>query len=114
MLNISQFLSKKCVPCSNKTPKLEQEQINAYLDSLPNWQLKENKLVREIKLKDFQESLSQANLIGQIAESENHHPDLHIAWGLLEIRIYTHSINALSENDFILAAKIDKALSRNN
>jgi len=112
MLDISQLLTKQCSPCSSKTPKLGNEQVSFYLTFLPGWQLQSGKLEREIKLKNFQESLSLANHIGQIAETENHHPELYVAWGILRISIFTHSIKALSENDFILAAKINKIIEK--
>src|ERR1700677_652302 len=106
MLNISQLSSEKCLPCSSKTPKLSVHETKHYLALLKGWQIKKDQLKKEIKLKNFQEALSLANAIGEIAQKENHHPELYVSWGILRINIYTHAIKALSKNDFVLAAKI--------
>ena len=111
-LDISQLLAKECSPCTNKTPRLDSPQITLYLSALPAWQIKKGKLERELKLNDFQESLLLANQIGQIAQKENHHPDLFIGWKILRISLFTHAIQSLCQNDFILAAKIEAILPK--
>lgn len=68
------------------------------------------RLEREISLKDFRQSIGLANRIGEIAEGQNHHPDLLVSWGKLRITLFTHAIGGLHENDFILAARIDALL----
>jgi len=68
-------------------------------------------LQREIRRKDFRESLKLANSIGEIAESQRHHPDLLVSWGRLVVTLFTHAINRLHENDFILAARMDELLA---
>ncbi len=84
------------------------------LEKLHGWELVEdhgmNKIVKKYKFSNFKEALEFTNKIGEIAESQNHHPDIKLGWGYVEMRIYTHRINGLSMNDFIIAAKIDKML----
>ncbi|MEX2017065.1 MAG: 4a-hydroxytetrahydrobiopterin dehydratase [Candidatus Pacearchaeota archaeon] len=72
------------------------------------WKIKKGKLHREFKFKDFKKTLEFVNKVGEIAEKEGHHPDIYFTWGKCTIELYTHSINGLSENDFILASKINK------
>jgi 4a-hydroxytetrahydrobiopterin dehydratase len=65
-------------------------------------------LDREYRFHDFREALAFTNAVGEIAEAEGHHPDIHLAWGLVRITLWTHKIGGLSENDFVLAAKVDR------
>jgi 4a-hydroxytetrahydrobiopterin dehydratase len=82
-------------------------ELHAQLD--PGWQVvEEHHLERRIKVPDFAASLALANEIGALAEREGHHPDLLVRWGELEIRLWTHAIDGLTESDFVLAAKIDR------
>ena len=99
---------KECVPCRGGVPPLADAACNAYLQELPEWQIIDGKLTRLFQFKNFKDSLSLANRVGELAESVNHHPDLLVAWGKLKIEIWTHAINGLTESDFVLAAKIDK------
>lgn len=102
---------KKCVPCEGGVPKLTRSEAQSYLKHLKNWQLSSNAdLIRsEYRMKDFESAIKFANRISEVAEKEGHHPDLHLTrYRNLAIEIYTHAIGGLSENDFILAAKIDK------
>ena len=81
------------------------------MQQVPGWSTPEGKLTRDIKLKDFKEALALVNRIGDLAEQEGHHPDITIhSWNHVRIELYTHSIKGLSENDFILAAKINQLL----
>jgi len=109
-MDIATLLAKSCQACTTKPIKLSDSEVKQYLTLLPAWQLVQEKLTREVRVKDFAESLRLANRIGEIAETENHHPDLLVSWGFLGINIFTHSIEALSENDFILAAKINNII----
>lgn len=106
-MDLPQLLTKECIPCTAKTPIINKVQAQSYLMLLTNWSLKNGKLERKLNTKNFDQALGLANKIGQIANQQNHHPDLYISWGKLLITIYTHAINGLSENDFILAAKLD-------
>jgi len=102
---------KKCNECSGETPKLGASEVEKLLHELTGWTIdSQNRLHKSVKLKDFKQSLALANRIGAIAEDEGHHPDLTVRWAELVITIWTHAVNGLTENDFILAAKIDEAL----
>lgn len=105
---MSELASKKCVPCRGGIPPLRAVEIQPLLVQLNGWEAFENKhLQKTFTFKDFVGALDFVNQIGGIAEEEDHHPDLYLAWGRVEIKIWTHKINGLSESDFILAAKID-------
>ena len=101
---------KKCVPCEGGIPPLKGEEIEKYKKELhPEWEVEEeHHLKRIFRFKNFQEALEFVNKVGKIAEEENHHPNICFTWGWVEIKIYTHKINGLHENDFILASKIDR------
>lgn len=109
-MKISDLSAKRCSPCTSNSHRLSKKELGDYIDLLPSWRLKEERLEREVKVKDFSEALNLANRIGALAEQENHHPDLLVRWGLLGISLYTHSVQGLTENDFILAAKIDELI----
>ncbi len=99
---------KKCIPCSKTTPPLKGEQLKALLKQLDGWKIiDEHRLEKEYPFKDFKQALAFTNKIGSIAEQEGHHPDIYLSWGLVKILLWTHKINGLSENDFIMAAKCD-------
>ncbi|OFY64288.1 MAG: hypothetical protein A3H98_13615 [Bacteroidetes bacterium RIFCSPLOWO2_02_FULL_36_8] len=104
--------SKKCLPCEGLTFPLPSERCNELLKKLKGWKIVEgNKIEKLIVLKNFVQSLSLLNKIGKIAEAENHHPDMFLfSYKNVRITLSTHSIGGLSENDFIVAAKIDKLL----
>jgi 4a-hydroxytetrahydrobiopterin dehydratase len=110
---MSSLADRRCEACHGGTPKLSSQQIEELQKQLDNWLVSEGdkKLEKSIKTKDFQQALEKANIIGRIAESEGHHPDLLVRWGELRILLWTHAIDGLSEADFILAAKIDRALN---
>ena len=101
---------KKCVPCEGGVPPLDEAAARRYLASLSGWRLVDGKRVqKEFTFKDFAQALAFANRVGAIAEAEGHHPDILIhSWNRVRLEIMTHAINGLSENDFILAAKIDR------
>eukprot|EP00243_Klebsormidium_subtile_P004532 TRINITY_DN18562_c0_g1_i1.p1 TRINITY_DN18562_c0_g1~~TRINITY_DN18562_c0_g1_i1.p1 ORF type:complete len:218 (-),score=26.43 TRINITY_DN18562_c0_g1_i1:147-800(-) len=105
--------SKRCIPCEGKNVKaLQKEAAEELLHEVPGWELLtegELKLKREWKTKNFLKGLEFMGKIGEVAEQEGHHPDLHlVGWNKLSVEINTHSIGGLSENDFILAAKISQ------
>jgi 4a-hydroxytetrahydrobiopterin dehydratase len=109
-MTISNLAHKKCIPCSGGIAGFSREEIQTYMCLLStDWQLSDkNHLCKTIKTKNFLEALDFANRIGVIAENEGHHPDITVKWGECHIEIWTHKINALTESDFILAAKIDQ------
>jgi len=96
------------VPCEAGTSPLSKIQSENYLRIVKGWTIKNMKLYKEFKFKNFKKTLKFVNKVGEIAEKEGHHPDIYFTWGKCTIELYTHSIKGLSENDFILAAKIDK------
>ena len=105
--------SKKCVPCEGGIPAFKIDEINEYLKKVDGWSVKEDEkdkfyLIKEFKFKNFVSSQEFVNRVGEIAESEGHHPDLWFGWGYARIKIFTHAIKGLAESDFILAAKIDQ------
>ena len=100
--------SKKCKPCEGGVPKFTKKQTASYLKHLQDWQaIKNHHLYKKYTFKNFKQALQFVNNVGKIAEQEGHHPNITFTWGKVEITIYTHAIDGLSENDFILAAKID-------
>lgn len=111
MSTAAELTAKKCVPCEGGVPKLTPEQIAQYLTATPAWGLVEGADVirRKWKFKDFAQAMAFLNRVGELAEAENHHPDLHLTgYRHAAVEIATHAIGGLSENDFILAAKIDQ------
>jgi 4a-hydroxytetrahydrobiopterin dehydratase len=105
-------LSKKhCVPCEGGVSRVAGEQARRLLADIPGWKVTPDgkRLRREWAVKDFMAGLEFFNRIGKVAEKEDHHPDLHLAgYRQVTVEISTHALDGLSENDFILAAKIDK------
>ncbi len=101
----------KCVPCRGGTPPMELERARQLLAQLsPGWELNEaGHLERTYAFKNFAQALEFATKVGEIAEAEGHHPDLHIAWGKCRVEVWTHKIKGLTESDFYLAAKSDRA-----
>ena len=105
------FAERRCVPCRGDTPPLGAEEVQAMAQEVPGWGVVEGKLTRDVKLNNFKEALALVNRIGDLAEQEGHHPDITIhSWNHVRVELYTHSIKGLSENDFILAAKINLLL----
>jgi 4a-hydroxytetrahydrobiopterin dehydratase len=103
---------KACIPCRGGVPPMELPKAQELLKELgEGWQLTyEGKhLERTYPFKNFAEAMSFANRVGEVADKEGHHPDLHVAWGKCRMEIWTHKINGLTESDFYLAAKADRA-----
>src|SRR5215469_8864140 len=109
---MTELASRRCTPCRGDTPPLQVKEVETMMQDVPGWTTDtEGKLTRNIKLANFKEALALVNKIGDLAEQEGHHPDLTIhSWNQVRIELYTHSIKGLSENDFILAAKINALL----
>lgn len=92
-------------------PRLTSETIGELATHIPDWSVENDKLVREVQVKNFRAALALVNALGEIAEEENHHPDLLIhGWNHVRIELYTHTAQGLSENDFIMAAKFDRVI----
>lgn len=100
--------NKECKPCRGDVPVLGPQEVDALLKEVDGWSsFNAERIEKSYLFKDFMGAMTLANKIAEIAEQEGHHPDLHIRWGELRVEIWTHAVNGLTENDFILAAKID-------
>lgn len=105
---MSELSSKKCVPCTGGVPPLKGEALQALQRQAEGWNVvEEHHLFKSFKFPDFLTALGFVNRVAEIAEEQGHHPVITLTWGKVEIKIYTHKINGLTESDFILAAKID-------
>ncbi|HET7132522.1 MAG TPA: 4a-hydroxytetrahydrobiopterin dehydratase [Gammaproteobacteria bacterium] len=102
---------QQCIPCRGGVPPLPKPRIEELLAQLDaGWTLNEaGHLFRSYEFRDFAIAMKFANDIADIAEEQGHHPDLHVAWGKCAVEIWTHKIDGLTESDFFLAAKIDRA-----
>lgn len=104
---------KKCVPCEGGVDPLSSEEVAKYLSVVEGWTLEDGKLVKEWQFKDFVQALDFVNKTGAIAESEGHHPDISLhSWNKVKLTLYTHAINGLHLNDFILASKVNQLSSK--
>lgn len=105
------FINKKCVPCEGGMEPHSAAKVREYLEAVPGWQADNEykKISREFQLKDFAAAIKFINQIGEIAESEGHHPNLELfSWNHVRIVLFTHAIGGLSDNDFIIAAKVNQ------
>ena len=113
---MNDLLNKKCVPCEGGVLPFDISEIHKYQKKVDGWDIiKDEKQVfflkKRFKFKNFLDSQKFINKVGEISENEGHHPDILFGLGYAEIKITTHAIEGLSENDFILAAKIDQLTS---
>ena len=104
--------SKNCVPCRGGMPPLAEDEARRLLAKTPDWKLDEKgtRLVRRFEFKDFKKAIEFVNRVAEIAEEQGHHPDIAIHWNKVDLVLWTHKIGGLHENDFILAAKVDRLL----
>ena len=110
---MNDLLNKKCIPCEGGVLPFDISEIHKYQKKVDGWDILKNEkkkfyLYKKYKFKNFLESQIFINKVGETSENEGHHPDVLFGWGYAEIKITTHAIEGLSENDFILAAKIDQ------
>jgi 4a-hydroxytetrahydrobiopterin dehydratase len=111
ILSAEQLTRKTCVPCEGGVPALTREEALAFLQNLPGWTITADgqRIRREWTAKNFLAAIDFFNRVAELAEEEGHHPDLHlVGYRHVTIEIWTHAIGGLSENDFILAAKVDR------
>lgn len=104
---------KHCVPCEGGTPPLADEKENELIKQTPGWILLRDgthKITRGFKFGDFKKAMEFVNKIADLAESEGHHPDIKIVYSKVQLDLFTHAVRGLSENDFIMAAKINALL----
>ena len=113
---MSELAQRACVPCRGGVPPLTHEQIAPLLAQLASaWQVRERSnahapvlyLERTYRFKNFAGAMDAAVAIGRMAEEQRHHPDLHVAWGMLRVEVWTHKIGGLTESDFVFAAKCE-------
>lgn len=107
---MSELAAKTCVPCRGGVPPLRGLELAELHKQLPEWAVvNEHHITRAYTFPDFNQALEFVNRVGALAEEQGHHPDILLRWGKAEITLWTHKINGLTESDFIMAAKIDRA-----
>ena len=101
---------KKCTPCRGGIPPLTHEEAERLQSQSPNWELRDDgrRIERTFRFPNFQEALSFVSNVGNLAETQGHHPDVSFGWGYATISLRTKKIKGLHENDFIMASKIDR------
>jgi 4a-hydroxytetrahydrobiopterin dehydratase len=107
--NIMELEKRKCKPCEGGVPPLTEDEIMEYITLVKGWIVKDNiKIAREFNFVNYKHTMSFVNEVARLAEEEGHHPDMQVSYGSVEVELWTHAIDGLSENDFIMAAKIDR------
>ena len=98
-----------CIPCMGGVPPLKGEELIVFQKKLENnWEIiNEHHLEKEFRFDNFRKALDFTNKVGELAEKQDHHPDIFLAWGIVKLKIWTHKIDGLTESDFIFAAKVD-------
>jgi 4a-hydroxytetrahydrobiopterin dehydratase len=102
----NELRAKRCIPCEGGVPKLEGRQIAELLGAIPGWEARDDRLRRRFTFRDFVTAMRFVNRMADVAEAEGHHPDFTVHYRQVDVEIWTHAIGGLSENDFVLAAKI--------
>lgn len=108
---MNDLTKKHCVPCEGGDPPLSEAEEDKLKIQVPDWSLLRDgthKLTKQFKFKNFKEAMVFVNNVGDLAEEEGHHPDIKIVWSKVQLDLFTHAVGGLSENDFIMAAKIDR------
>jgi 4a-hydroxytetrahydrobiopterin dehydratase len=113
---MDKLANKDCVPCRKGDLPVSQEQIAEYLEILPDWDIKERegipRLEKSYIFSNFQEALNFTNRVGELAEEVDHHPAILLTWGKAAVSWWTHEIQDLHENDFIMAARTEKVYQK--
>ena len=107
-----ELVAKHCAPCEGGTKPMAPAEAEAYVAQAPGWRLvpgERLKIARELRFKDFAGAMEFVNRVAELAEAEGHHPDFCVSWNRVQLELVTHAIGGLSENDFIMAAKINQA-----
>lgn len=107
---MSDLAAKECVPCKGGVPPLEGEALRQLHERLGNdWDVVDgHHLTKRFEFDDFRQALDFTNRVGELAEEQGHHPDIHLAWGRVDVAVWTHAIDGLTESDFVFAAKTDR------
>ena len=109
---MSDLAAKNCVPCRGGVPPLKGDALAALANQVEAWTVvNEHHLTKSFKFPDFRQALAFTSRVGELAEQQGHHPDILLRWGRVDISVWTHKIDGLTESDFILAAKIDRLLA---
>ena len=113
--NTEKLCDGRCVPCEAGTSVIDTNRARLMLEELaPGWRVTRcGHLEKEFKFLDFKNALAFVNCVGAVAESEHHHPDVYLKWASVKVMLWTHKINGLSGNDFIMAARIDQVFAGN-
>ena len=98
---------QRCVPCHGGVPPLTREEAERLRQETPEWTLKDGAIEREFRFTDFREAMAFVNQVAEVADEQDHHPDIHISYAKVRLELTTHAIGGLSRNDFIVAAKVD-------
>jgi len=102
---------KKCVPCEGGVEPMKKDEEDKYLKEVPSWSIERNgthKIYKKFEFKDFKQAMQFVNKMGDVAEDEGHHPNFCVNYNKVDVELFTHAINGLNENDFIMADKIDE------
>jgi len=104
------LVEKTCTPCRGGIPPLTQEEAETFLGQAPEWALMDeaHRIERTFRFKNFREALTFVQQVGELSEAEGHHPEISLGWGYAIVSLRTKKINGLHENDFIMAAKINR------
>jgi 4a-hydroxytetrahydrobiopterin dehydratase len=105
---MSDLTSKKCLPCEIGTPPMKDAEADEMLLETPGWVREDNLIKKGFTFADFKESMDFINKVAKVAEQEGHHPDIYIFYNKVTLKLMTHAAKGLTENDFILAAKINQ------
>ncbi len=108
-MSSSDLAARQCIPCRGGVPPLAGEELTRVHDQLGgNWELVESHHLEKLfRFDDFRQALDFTNRVGELAEEQDHHPDIYLAWGRVKVTIWTHKIDGLTESDFVFAAKVD-------
>ena len=107
---VESLVGKSCTPCKGGMPPLTEGEAQSFQAQVPKWELSDEarQIERTLRLKNFGEALAFVQKVGELAEAEGHHPDISFGWGYAKVSLQTKKIKGLHENDFIMAAKIDR------
>jgi 4a-hydroxytetrahydrobiopterin dehydratase len=107
---VDTLLGKTCTPCKGGISPLTAQEVERLHGQVPQWEVRDDakRIERKFKFRDFGEALRFVQVVGELAESEAHHPDISFGWGYATVSLQTKKIKGLHENDFILAAKVDR------
>lgn len=108
---MTDLASENCVPCRGGVPPMRGLELDRMMKLVPEWKaVNEHHILRRFTFPNFKQALEFVNRVGEIAEQQGHHPDILLAWGKVEITLWTHKIDGLTHSDLIMAAKIDRLL----